>query len=88
MPEELKNKIPEYVYEDSKGYTYASLNDEVIEIDADTTNALYMGYPSSIIAQPSIAKETVTKKSSNSKAKKKVRTSQKTKTQTVKKKAQ
>jgi hypothetical protein len=87
IPEELKNNIPEYVYEDNKGYTFATLNDDIIEIDADTTNALYMGYPSAAVTQSTVSKENLDKKSTNSKAKKKVRTTKKTKVQTSKKKS-
>jgi hypothetical protein len=86
LPEEMKSKSPEFVFEDSKGYTYASLNDNIVEIDVDTTNALYTGYPSSVTTNPTVAKESVTKKNAVTKAKKKVRTTKKSKTATSTKK--
>jgi hypothetical protein len=86
LPEELKNKAPEFVFEDSKGYTFASINDEIVEVEVDTTNALYMGYPSSIVTNPVATKENITKKNAVSKVKKKVRTTKKTKTSVTTKK--
>jgi len=79
IPDSISKFNPEFIYEDSKGYPFLSLNDEKVEIDIDTTNSLYMVNDTKNLTNENKAITTKNKKVIKSKVKKRTKSTTKSK---------
>ncbi len=71
IPEEIEDKNPKYLFEDSKGTPFISIGEDLFEVDIDTTNSLYTGAALMAITDSLKTKELANKKLSKAKSKKK-----------------
>lgn len=71
IPDSISKIKPEFIYEDSKGYPFLSINNEKFEVDIDTTNSLYMVQETKEPTTEINKKESQKKKIVKSKVKKK-----------------
>ncbi|HEY9186498.1 MAG TPA: hypothetical protein PKW14_05910 [Bacteroidota bacterium] len=79
IPDSISKYNPEFIYEDSKGYPFLSLNNEKFEVDIDTTNSLYMVNDTKSITYENKSITTKNKKVVKSKVKKRPKSTTKSK---------